>query len=606
MDFALYRRDYKFDLNSAALLNEWSQRITTCLPLIALYQPAQTALHTVGNATRTVSHSYSCIRHVLSGERLNALEEFGHAFYACATFANSFFNFETGKKALAIHDLFVSGKNYLQSEKSKSFELLLNLVTQSLYTASLFNCFTEAYILYMAAQTLSHAYACYTAYQNENHLELGVNLVHASISGYQTHQQYELIKQQKAISKAIAGFYKSGLDSSGQGLSPSPFGKHIHGYGQEIVKNNNMTIWTDENGVRLVFRVTHVVREQLNTTLVEYQSIDKKQITHFCKSLDLPQNTLSISMNKTVDLPCQNNVKIHQIALKDIGSISIGANKKHPLVYNEVTVEATDISHLPKLLELFKLSRVLNPTRMEDIEHMKIWHLFRTFYPKESFKLERHKDLFFLPPKDLKEVITSIHPQMKQIFSKHLPNMQLIEIMPASILDNGMVSTDQRVKAKISPNGMSPSSDYLVASADRVFTRLETKNFELSPSYFDEDELIIHFDLACLETGVYQYHDDNFGTRKGHQYRTRPSLIDFIKREVQEPNSDNEVMVRDAIKAEWIKKVVFARQAQRDKAVEALRQQGKFTAINNQECFNGKPLNKFFTYSDFTQMAAAA
>lgn len=646
----LYLRDYSFDFelpNSREAVEHVSKAAITILPLISLYKPVQPLVNTTLSIARAGFHSFSTYTAFSNSDYQKTCVEFWNTTYSVATVAVSFFSFEAGKRVLAVHDLAIAGRDVIWCKEGERSYAVLKLASQAIYTGMLFYGSLELSIAMYLIQALAQIANAYKAYEKGEKLSCAVALTLAGVHLNSSHCQWTLLQKRNGflqkgglfeqifLAKKAKSAISPELQKAIETAKVTKVGRHIHGFGQEIVKNGNL-ILSERNGeYELRFRLTHPVREGVEALFEENFSLGSDDWKEFCEILQIDSDSLSITMNKPLSTVFKNAAKIHEFSLKGVGSIAVGSSKEQPLIYNEVVIKTANLANLPQLLSLLNLERAIDSMRAEDIDRMKIWHLFRIFYPKEAYFMERDSSLFLkTSPESLQCKIEERVPGMCMIFDKHLMKMQAIEILPGryvygiagikefakalggkslfstissdgtgsyidvllSILDNGMLSTDLRAKAGVGVEGWSSSEDYATGGADRVFTRLEAENQPLPSTAYDD--IRIHFDLECLETGAYHYHHDAYGTRVDEDYQNRPYIIDFILGQLNSPTASNEVMIRDAIKPKWISHIVFADEGIRDDLLARLREENRLSIENGKETFNGKAIDEFFLVED--------
>jgi heme/copper-type cytochrome/quinol oxidase subunit 4 len=342
------------------------------------------------------------------------------------------------------------------------------------------------------------------------------------------------------------------------------FGSHFHGYGKDKVKGLNICFKETKDGITLEFKVNHVAREKLKILVKELNKLTKNE-----KDL---QDFLSFSKTKVTNISVEklkfnfpkkkiNIGKIQRIAFEGLGSISVGASKDVPNIYNKVFVKIDknkNLNDMHALLSFLNLDTAICKSSEMDIERLKIGQLFRAFHPREATPFERSEEFFDLSIDNLKTQIIEKTPDMKEILKNHLPTMKQIEILPGkiryaipeiskkvkelggecltsfltgskgnedlfdrtiSILNMGMLSSESRYSGGMNVQGLSPSADFYEGSADSVFTQMITKkqlkkNMPLEDfAYFDEDSFQLIFSREILDTVSYQYIHDNYGSR---------------------------------------------------------------------------------------------
>lgn len=441
------------------------------------------------------------------------------------------------------------------------------------------------------------------------------------------------------------------LDAEGNAYS---FGDLVNGFGEGTVKGMNLQFRTHQvNGktmTELDFKVNHVFRDRLQVLIEGLSDFSEDEMQEFLQLTNSHADGVKI---EKVPFELKSGIEptvgpAYKITLVGLGSMTVGGTKIFPNVYDRVRVEIDQdksLYEMHELLAFFNLDEVLHVSKQDDIERLKIGQLFRVFHPQEATLFERTEDFFSLSVEELKARIVAEVPEMDETFSSYLENMEAREILPgrirycipgladrarelgarglistltgsdeesyerlASILKMGMLSSETRFSNGVGRSGLSFVGDFYTGGADSVYTQLVTERncadgTRISEFYWGNVRLL--YSLDVLETGTYQYHDDNFGIRIADgdvwwadEYLERPNILDFVAEETREFNRDNEVMVKERIPPEMIRGVVVPDMRVRDELLTTLRGYGLLTlGDSGQEMVMGKSVDEFIHVS---------
>lgn len=332
------------------------------------------------------------------------------------------------------------------------------------------------------------------------------------------------------------------------------------------------------------------------------------------------------------------------IKFPDIGEVIIGDTPSIITRYNNVQVKippnlppGEGLQRVHHMLSALGLGSLLCPQRQVDDERLKIAHLFRTYYPKEAYAMERQKEFYEWPLEVLKSKIVATCPDMQKRFDKYLKDfpelMQLVEIAPgqkawaitdlhtqlkqegawglmagtsgssetmALILRDGPLSTETRFNAGAIVQGASAIRDINAGSGNQVFTRCVGNNLkDFTPYSFNlSGNFQVLYDLEAINRGGYAYQADEYGTKDPSTYGNRGNLIDFAKN--LSTKSNNEVMLKSKIPPEMIRRILVPNRAAYDQHVKHLREKG--LVVKNAEGkevmklkgpMDGTPVEKF-------------
>ncbi|NGX40018.1 MAG: hypothetical protein KR126chlam1_01358 [Chlamydiae bacterium] len=419
------------------------------------------------------------------------------------------------------------------------------------------------------------------------------------------------------------------------------FGSHFHGYGKELVKGMNISLRKKDGMIELDFKVNHVFRDRLQKVIEEMQDYSSAETKELLKMLGSHANDISI--HETHDGKMDIYDSEYYINIANLGTVSVGAVKEYPNLYDRVTIqmkEGKTLYDFHELLSFLDLENALEQSSKEDIERMKLGHLFHIFSPQEATTLERSETFFEIPVDQLKETMLSLSPEMEKRFDTYLDKMELGEILPgrmryevkgladelrelgatgltaaltgsweeeeqykrtASILKIGMLSSELRNGNGLAKNGLSAGADFYTGAADSVFTQLVTKNISNFGECYYFGNIRFLFSLDAVESGTYQYHEDNFGSRRIGEdwffldsYLSRPNIVDFVKEENRYFSGDNEVMIKERIPPSLIEGIIVPEDSIRSDLLDHLRQVNivELDSLGN-ETILGNPVDKF-------------
>lgn len=419
------------------------------------------------------------------------------------------------------------------------------------------------------------------------------------------------------------------------------FGAHFHGLGKGLVKSANLCFRTQVIDGKVLteldFKINHVFRTSLQETIDQLSSMDKHVLRAILNRTESHGKDIRIERNQPFPLGQETMGNATKITMDGLGTIFIGSSSDIPTLYNRVVVRMDadkTINDFHELLSFFHLDASFQISTSDDIERLKIGHLFRVFYPKEALAFERSEAFFFNPIEQIKAQITEFVPEMEAIFDTYLNQMTPGEILPGkmryrikglaqktfehgaraltaaitggysnrvlferigSILRTGMMSSETRISFGNGDRGMSTWEDFASGGADSVFTQMISENHckkgtKLSSFHYNSDVRLI-ISLDALETGTYQYLNDKFGNRCmndrwDNSYSLRPGILNFIDRlqkntPMNEELNDlfidkfymgNEVMVKERIDPSFFKKIIVSNSGKRQELITYLDQ----------------------------------
>ncbi len=602
------------------------------IPFIALYRPVGTAISLGTGTCRFIFHLRLVLIYQKKCEWRNVSKEFIQTILAVVCLSSSIT--KIGQLVTGSIDT-MQGAYYttyyvLQGNCHKATEQALQMMTTSLYLTFLLIGSFEVILLSVLFQVVLHLCQIKDNIFKEHYIEaiakLGMVIIHLNQANIykcliQKRKAFlALQKYQNLIRQALQGrsfwhlIHHSLIDLNGKidenkiNLSHQEreynFGSHFHGYGKGLVKGANLSFRTVMiDGKELTeceFKINHVFREKLQKRLNELKNLN---ISEIC---DILQFTHSHAESLHVEESKDNFDNVYRIIASGLGQITIGASRDLPNLFDRVVVlmdRKKTLFDLHELLSLTDLDTALIPSSKDDLNRLKMGHLFRTFFPEEATSFERSKDFFTVSTQELLDQMIEKSPLMKEIYNKYFDQMKEAEILPgriryklhglakeiqelggchltaaitgahtnqslyqkaASMLSLGMLS--QEIKAKYLINTKEAlGMDYYSGGADSVFTQMLTtkdkllEGFDLSNLNY-QSNLRILISLDALETGTYQYLRNNYGTRLMDYaessifkeiYINRPTLSEFTTtiQEISDANkySEHEVMLKERV-----------------------------------------------------------
>lgn len=340
------------------------------------------------------------------------------------------------------------------------------------------------------------------------------------------------------------------------------------------------------------------------------------------------------------------------VEFEGIGKVRLGIDQRCVSSYGSVRVELDNPSspnaaeQIHTMLASMGLGMCLTQSSPADIARAKVFHLFRSFYPRAAFEIETEKSSFEMPILSLIEKIIAKEPQMEGIFQKYLiehPSLiqeeesvlgaamlnirdfgelvrqkggiGLIAGISAKTLDaqvtslceiclTGPTSTKERFQKGLIIEGASPQEDFRSGGADSVFTRMVTvpmieQRVAISASPLFEIQVLYDLDAVGL-CGTFGYAQDHYGRRSKSSdpiYAQRQSLLELVATLPAEACT-NEVMIRQRISPRYIKRIVVNTQEQKDQLIDQIRKKELLLEHSGIEYFYEKPIEKFIVVAD--------
>lgn len=598
----------RYDLDMPEALGEESKLrriVLATIPFVALYRPVGTALSLGMGSCRVISHLKLALDHEGKREWKSVSKEVTQTTLAIISLTSSILNIKMGQLLTGSIDTAQGTYSIihyiLQGKYDRATEEALHTLASGLYLAFTLTGSLEIILLSVLFQTTLQLYQMKGEISKEHYIEAAAKLGMAAMRLNQANHYRGLIqkrnalftlqKYQSLISQALKGRsarhllqhnlsdLNGKIDENRVSLSNQEkeydFGSHFHGYGKGLVKGANLAFKTVViNGKELTeceFKVNHVFREKLQETINQLQKFKASEIRDILQLTGSHAKSLVIEKYKE-DFKGKDSFKeIYQIAASGLGQISIGASRDNsPNIFDRVVIlmdAEKNLFDLHELLSLMNLDTALISSSKNDLDRLKMGHLFRIFFPREATPFERNEDFFSLSTQELLDKMIEKAPQMKEVYNRYFDQIEEAEILPgrvrykikgltneiqklggryltaaltgsysmqdmyqraASMLSMGMLSQDIRDKYKVGEGGLGGSYD--AGAADSVFTQMLTKKDEI-PGGFDTSNLYyqsrvrVLISLDALETGTYQHFDDDLGVRLTDENKSIYSLI---------------------------------------------------------------------------------
>lgn len=686
-----YQRNFDRDLPKETLEDpEWmatgKRAALIALPFLSLNSSFGMAISLTMGTTRCVTHLFAAIEAENKGDQKETAQQVVQLAMAVMALAGSVFHFTLGLFLTTGQECALSAYNaleYLQKgDIEKAGESLLQTTSSIFYLAIMFTGSLEITCASILAQAFLSFYQARQEIAQGRHAEAGAKIVMGLIRCNQAKNTFVMIQRRNQLlnfnkqfaqlferaknGKEIDHLYDNPLndlqgkikekqviltDDKGQKFD---FGSHFHGFGQETVKGANLTLRTTTIGgkkaTELDFKVNHVFRDRLGVLIKELQSFKKEDLQVLLTASNSHAKGIKIT---SVPFEISKTLKMStafKIDFEGMGSVYVGGLTSHPNLFDRVIVRmdaGKNIYELHEVLSFLKLDDAVRVSREEDIQRLKIGHLFRTFCPREATPFERSPTFFNLPVGELQKEIIKKAPAMEGIFTAYLPKMQAREILPGrvrygitgladeayklgaraltaavtgaytdseifhrigSMLKMGMISSEMRYSNGLPVSGMSVYSDFNTGGADSVYTQMLTEknckdNMPFNHLYY-QSKVRLLISLDALETGTYQSYFDSFGTRKyepasqysWHPYANRPGIQEFISNvdpHVNPWHSGHEVMVKERIPPSLFKGLVVDSDVTRNNLLDYLRKCQIVQKENGLEKILGIDVNQF-------------
>ncbi len=574
------------------------------LPLVSLYQPIGKFVSISSTSLRILTNAYVIFIHKKSQKVLHPYVL--QAALGTVALAGTFFHFKicllTTNFADVVHSAIELGRNAKdQSEKKKNIKDALQLLAAVSYGTTLVAGSLEIILISYLIQIVLQAYLGQQDLQNGRFIEGICKLIMGIARSYQTKNIYHLIqkrndffkdqvfqeffsrirKRQQAyqlLRHRLAGNLSESVENQDvkiEGLDADVHsaGACFHGYGKSLVKGMNIVFKNvEEDGkefVELKFKISYAHRAKLQQVLDNLENLPEEKIQEFLKLAGSQADNITINTKSCSDpakFDCWDEFfglkEMFYVDIASLGSIFIGCDSRHLGLYNQVVVKIEknkNLFDLYEMLSLLGLEDAVLESVEEDVQRLKLGHLYHNMFPKEAYKLDREDVYADLSVAKLKAEMIKRAPEAKAVFERYLDKMQLEELLPgmkryaisglekeayeiggrflavniiadnkkdivkrtASILKTGLFSANLKEELGFSFKGLNGGFSNMIGGSDGVFAQLITENAckakmdvdELEYSWFN-GKMILLIDLQALRIGTYQYHTDNFGDKR--------------------------------------------------------------------------------------------
>jgi hypothetical protein len=637
-----YSRAFENDLpketeEESAWKTQAQRAALIALPFLSMIKPLGFAISTGMGGCRVVTHFAGVVDAGGKQKWLECTGEVAQTALAVATLAFSIFNFTLGMIVVTGVDTTRSAIHVIQllesGQYSQALEELGQVMAGALYLGMMVTGSLEFMLLSTLLQAAISLYQANSERVKGRYPEAITKAILGTLRLGQAKNYLDLIQRRDellASQKFAQLFARISKGRDAAHLIDSPladlqtevegrnvvlsdangkeydFGSYFHGNGKGLVKGANLNFRTrvieDGEKLELDFKVNHVFRTRLQGLIEQLKEFKPGELKEL---LALAGSHASDIRIEETGFPVGTQLIgfATKITFEGIGSIWVGASQDFPNLYDRVVIQLDmdkSIYAWHELLSFLDLENALSVSSDEDMERLKMGHLYRIFFPKEATPFERTEEFFDLPVEELKTKILERSPLMGEIFDSYLNKMEMREILPgkiryaipgfadslrshgakelvaavggyklskqelcerlATVLKMGMLSSETRYENGINVVGMSTEADFESGGADSAFTRMLTEHSDPNNlAYWNRVRLLIS--LEATETGTYQYLRDSYGIRRTDYsyYWDRPNMEEFVDTLNQSPNSyrSNEVMVKERIPPSYIQGIVI-------------------------------------------------
>ncbi|MBS0628925.1 MAG: hypothetical protein JSS30_01725 [Verrucomicrobia bacterium] len=663
-DPSYYHRQYENDLppnEETASYTETAKRAThIALPFLSLYQPFGLVISLTMGSVRVVSTTSE----VISGDLLKIAQ----VALAMIALAGTLYHFTLGLYITTGADIITNLMQIVealsQGEHQRAAEELMQVVSSLLYLAIMMTGSMEVVAVSLLVQAIVTFYQARQEIAKGRLPEAIAKTILGMVRLIQMGQQIQLIQRRNAlikrydqVAKAILNgrkidhlwdhplIGKEGVVLEDGNGNAYDFGANLHGHGKQLVKGMNVTMRDKGDCTTLEFKINHLFRDKLQQTLEKMSDYSQEDIKELLKLMGSHAKNLNLTEISKQHNGWMPDFKSYEVQIDGVGKIRIGADPDCITLYDKITIEmekGKNLYDFHEALAFLNLEDALRQSAGEDIERMKMGHLFRIFKPREATPFERTEAFFQLPLDEFKSRIIAISPEMKGIFENYLPKMQLREIIPGrmryainglsdelstkgalgltagltgawtdqeiyervtSILKMGMMSSEMRRDNEVGKKGLSWGADYFTGGADSVFTQVVTDKTESYDQFMYHSDVRFLISPKAIENGTYQYHYDAFGTRKTDSwwwwnaaYLDRENIFEFLKEERAFFNGDNELMLKERLAPELITGIVVNNQEMKNGILNYLREKSIIQIDSTgQETIFSKPVDQFIS-----------
>lgn len=642
------------------------------LPLLSLYRPLGKPIALISGVHRTVSHFSFAIFAFKEGKFKEGSKQLFQTAISAFIVASTVFEFKIGLFLINIHDVLNGIYNVVvclqKGELDKAAKEMLQVLVSLLYLSFMTTGTLEYLLAMYVIQAIVALWQCRDEFSANRLPEAGLAFILALARVNQAKDCYHQIqtrdlllsiaKCQKLFERALKGRVVREMITHELGdidgsiekrrvVFTSPegkeydFGSHFNEFGKELVKGGNLELRkitvAGQTMYEIDFKMNAVFRNQVEHIIADYKSMDANKVSAILEAAHSTAKGISID-REDYPMGTMQLGDAYRISVEGLGNVIVGSTDEFPGLKHRVIVQmdsSKNLFHLHELLSLVGMERAIQPSSAEDINRLKMGHLFRIFYPREATPFERTEEFFTLPIDQLRSKIVEKQPEMENVLNTYMDRMEKAEILPGkvrykvdgladelrakgattltaaltgayteedvisrveTILKMGMTSNETRASHGAPTPGISVEDDFEDGSADSVFTQMLTQghnSYEFNYlAYWSKVRVMIG--LEALELGTYQYHYDSFGTRKDpFDYPNRPGITEFVEEQNRFPTLSNEVMLKERVDPKYIVGLVAESESLKLDLMNHLRNTHLTSLENGVECVNGIPLDQF-------------
>ncbi len=420
------------------------------------------------------------------------------------------------------------------------------------------------------------------------------------------------------------------------------FGSYFHGYGKSLVRGMNLNfrkiiLDNGTTGLELSFRINPLFQSKLQDMIQKLSELNPEEQQAFAHQCQARGIKIYSKMPYTVDKSAIVKKAAHLIVLEGLGSLMVGRNSYHTL-RDQVKItlsEGATLESFNSFLTIFGLQDALKKSSDEDLERLKVGKVYRTFFPKSVYYLERSEEFFTLPVAQLKQNIIQTNPSMKDIFAqnavvKHelfpgyvrygvsvdkkvhaLGGVALTTALTSlsdsckteeeldiliNILKNGLFSQEMRQKNGIGVKGFNGRGHYKDGGSQSVYTQMLKTDDVVKEKRIDSftyrSPVHLYLSLDVLNQDSYQYNDSSHGGGKtDDSYVYRLNIFDFLK---QYLSDSHEIMVPDIVPPQHFKAMSVPTEALKQRIISRMRERNLLRKdLDGIERYNGVPVDEF-------------
>lgn len=653
--------DRRFDHDFKAEESTAKRVAALVLPFICLHG----GLAKIVNVPLTIMRSVTNFTGAVNAELLSAdyFIQSMQVVLCVITVAGTFFSFKIGMLITTLADLCGGLSSMLshlsKAEYKKALNELFNCVGTVLYFGTMYFASLEIVLASLVVKAISCGLVAVDEYGDEKYPEMIAKIAMGMIRIKGAHTQHELIQRrdylnsldryqallgQIAKSKGIDPLYDHPLVCLSQKAEEGKvvfsddegntfdLGSYFSEYGGSFVKGMNLSVKNFEDHTELEFKINHAFQRQMIDQVSKLQELQENPSEL--------KEVLALNKSGVQEIQChspnmanwkENSRSTHTITTSN--GCKVELNLSDWFINSHETIKVSlpkgkSLYDIHQTLSFLNFEGALRASTAEDLERMKVGHLFHTLSPAAAYTIERDPDFYSSSLTSLKARITTLDPSMEEKMHRYLDRMHLKEMVPgktrfhidglvddlkrpgdiklttlvtggygaeeerfsrlSSMLQGGMLSLEMKIKANLTKKGLVYDDD-LYGANNAVFVQAVTaqESFnDLGYNYSNKDVNIrLLFDPKILESGTYQYRYDTYGNRSHRyfqgspftKYQQRDDISTFIDKQYKNPSPSNEIMIKDCIAPEHISGIVVNSEAVKARLIEYMDAHGHVT-----------------------------